>query len=45
MFRNISFSRPIVTIQGYENILAVVYHEGIPLYESQSLSMKLFNTT
>lgn len=30
--RAISFDRPIVVLRAYENILAVVYHESVPLW-------------
>lgn len=40
--KSICFDRPIVAMEAYENLLAVVFHEGVPIYEAQLLSMKLF---
>lgn len=40
--KSICFDRPIIAMEGYENLLAVVYHEGVPIYESQLLGMKIF---
>jgi hypothetical protein len=36
---------PFVTICGYENILAVVYHAGPSVYGAQSLKVKLIDMT
>lgn len=27
----LSYERPIVAISGYENLLAVIFHEGVPI--------------
>lgn len=43
LIRSVCFDRPILTMQAYENLLAVVYHESIPMYDSQLLAMRLFN--
>lgn len=43
LMKVVSFDRPILSMQAYENLLAVVYHESIPMYDSQVLSMKVFS--
>lgn len=30
--KSVCFDRPIISLQAYENLLAVVYHESVPLY-------------
>lgn len=40
--KTIAFDRLIVAMAAYENLLAVVYHESIPIEGSQCLSMKLY---
>lgn len=39
----ISMEKPVVTIAGYENQLAVVYHSSIPLLGHQSLHVRVYN--
>lgn len=34
----------IVTMAGYENLLAIIYHAGLPLYDSQNLKCKIIDT-
>lgn len=40
--RSIAFDRQIVAAAGYEQLLAVVYHDGVPMWGCQSLRMSLF---
>lgn len=40
--RSIAFDRQILALRAYENLLAVVYHEGVPLYGSQQLAVQLY---
>ena len=39
---SIAFDRQIVAMHGYENMLAVVFHEGVPIWGAQQLAMQLF---
>ena len=32
-------------MEAYENLLAVVFHESIPIDKSQNLAMQVFNVT
>lgn len=40
--RSISFDRLIVAVRAFENILVVVYHEGVPFLGAQQLAMQIF---
>lgn len=40
--KTVSFDRLIVAMAAYENLLAIVYHESIPIDGSQCLAMQLF---
>lgn len=40
--RTICFDRQMVCLCAYENLLVAVYHESVPMYESQNLSMQIF---
>lgn len=33
----------IVTMAGYENLLAIFYHSGLPVYESQQIKFKIID--
>ena len=33
----------VVTMVGYENMLAIIYHNGLPVYEYQQLKVKIIN--
>lgn len=37
-------SSMVVTMAGYENLLAIVYHAGLPLYDQQNLKCKIIDT-
>lgn len=39
----ISMDKPVVCICGYENLLAVVYHNSIPLLGHQSMIVRVYN--
>lgn len=39
----LSQSSQIVTMVGYENLLAITYHDGLPIYDSQQIKMKIIN--
>ena len=39
----ISMDKPVVCICGYENLLAVVYHDSIPLLGHQSMHVRVYN--
>lgn len=43
--KTVSFDRLIVAMAAYENLLAIVYHESIPIDGSQCLAMQLFLST
>jgi chromosome transmission fidelity protein 4 len=34
----------IVTMTGYENLLVIVYHSGVPLYDYQQMNCKIIDT-
>ena len=38
-----SQSSMIVTMTGYENLLVIVYHAGLPIYDNQQLKFKIIN--
>jgi hypothetical protein len=40
--RDIAIDKKLVALCGYENLLAYVYHEAIPMYGCQSLRMHVF---
>jgi hypothetical protein len=40
--RDIAIDKKLVALSGYENLLAYVYHEAIPMYGCQSLRMHVF---
>jgi hypothetical protein len=40
--RTLSFDRPVVAMRAFENVLAVVYHEGVPMWDCQQLAMQLY---
>lgn len=40
----LSQSSMVVTMAGYENLLAIVYHSGLPIYEFQQLKCKIIDT-
>lgn len=40
--RTFSFDRQLVAMRAFENILAVVYHESVPMYDCQQLAMQLY---
>ncbi len=37
-----AFDRQIVALRAFENMLVVVYHEGVPFWGAQQLAMQLF---
>jgi chromosome transmission fidelity protein 4 len=39
----LAFDRQIVAMQAYENLLVVAYHEGIPMWGCQNISMHIFS--
>jgi hypothetical protein len=40
--RTISFDRQLVAMRAFENILVMVYHESVPIWDCQQLSMQLY---
>ena len=34
----------VVTMAGYENLMVIIYHAGLPLFESQQLKCKIIDT-
>ena len=38
----ICFDRQILALEGYENLLSIVFHEGIPMWGCQCISMQLY---
>lgn len=40
--RSIAFDREVVELAGYEDLLAVVYHDGVPMWGCQSLRMQIY---
>lgn len=43
LIQSFTFDRVILAMRAYENLLAIVYHESVPMYESQMLAMKIYN--
>jgi hypothetical protein len=41
LIKCVCFDRPIIAMDAYENLLAVVYHSGVPIYEAQLLAMDI----
>jgi chromosome transmission fidelity protein 4 len=39
----LSQSSMIVTMTGYENLLVIVYHAGLPIYDHQQLKFKIID--
>lgn len=40
--RSIAFDRQFVALRAFENVLVAVYHESVPMWDCQQLSMQLF---
>ncbi len=40
--RMLSFDRPVVAMRAFENVLVVVYHESVPMWDCQQLAMQLY---
>jgi hypothetical protein len=38
----ISFDRKIVAMEAYEDVLAVVFHSGLPMWDCQSFKMRIY---
>ena len=40
--KSIAFDRQVVAMRAHENMLAVVFHEGIPMWGAQQLAVQLY---
>lgn len=40
----LNMSSMMVTMAGYENLLAIVYHAGLPIFDQQNLKCKVIDT-
>ena len=39
-----AYSKPVISILGYENLLCVISHNGLPMRDSQNLKWKIIDT-
>lgn len=39
----ISYEKPIISMFGYENHLAIIYHDGVPILGCQSMKIRIYD--